>query len=183
MVAIRRVLNELLVNPTASIVPPPDLTENKPAGDRSSRNNDCPEVPDFRPSGFRTLARSLEMIVASGCHFWCRALSARVARCWPSIADERSSSSTCWRSCFSSRNRFARSRADTAGLGIRSFDPRRTLEVFISKPAAIASIEQSRRADYDRTTALLRYYRTLGNVRREHHKRSMRRRNETRSLT
>jgi hypothetical protein len=131
LVPIRRVLNELLVNPTASIVPPPHLTENKPAGDRSSRNSDCPEVPDFRPSGFRALAQSLNLIVAPGCHFRCRAPSAGAARCRPSIAAERSSSSTCWRSCFNSRNRFARSRGDTAGLGIRSFDPRRTREVVI----------------------------------------------------
>ena len=47
-----RVLDELLVDPMASIVPPPDPTENKPAGDRSSRNNNGPEVPDFSPGGF-----------------------------------------------------------------------------------------------------------------------------------
>jgi hypothetical protein len=131
LVAIMRVFNELLIDPTVSIVAPPDLTENKPAGDRSSGNDDTPKVPDFRPSGFLTLAQCLKMIMAPCCHFRCRALSARAALCWPSVAAKRSNSSTCWRSRFNSRNRFARSRGDPTGLGNRSFDPRRTLEVII----------------------------------------------------
>jgi len=116
----------------ASIVPAPDLTENKPASDRSSGNNDCPKVPDFRPSGLRTLGQCLSMIMARCGHFRFRDPSER-AICGPSIAAERSSSSTCWRSRFSSRNRFARSVGDTAGLGARSFDPRGTFEVIIWK--------------------------------------------------
>ena len=47
-----RVLDELLIDPMASIVPPPDATENKAAGDRSSGNKNSPEVPDFSPGGF-----------------------------------------------------------------------------------------------------------------------------------
>ena len=46
-----RVLDELLIDPMASIVPPPDPTENKAAGDRSSRNENRPKVPDFGPGG------------------------------------------------------------------------------------------------------------------------------------
>src|SRR5260370_20659839 len=77
LVAITRVLTELLVNPMASIVPAPDLTKNKPASDRSSGNNDCPKVPDFRPNRLRAPAECLNIIMISCCHLRCGAPSER----------------------------------------------------------------------------------------------------------
>src|SRR4030088_2677632 len=47
--SIVRVLNESLVDPVSPVVPSPDATDNKPAGDRSSRNDDVPEVPNLSP--------------------------------------------------------------------------------------------------------------------------------------
>ena len=77
LVAITRVLTELLVNPMASIMPAPDLTKNEPSGDRSSGNNDCPKVPDFRPNRLRAPAECLNIIMISCCHLRCRAPSER----------------------------------------------------------------------------------------------------------
>src|SRR5260370_20858305 len=63
----------------ASIVPAPDLTKNKPASDRSSGNNDCPKVPDFRPNRLRAPAECLNIIMLSCCHLRCRAPSERTS--------------------------------------------------------------------------------------------------------
>jgi len=163
-------------------MPPPDLTENKPAGDRLSRNNDSPEVPDFRPSGFRTLAQSLSMIMAPCYHFRFRdpserqsaglqsLPSARVRRLVGVAASARESAS---QDQWETRLVWVPEASTRVALLRRSFEKVRCHCVDRTKQPS----------DYDRPTALLGYCQTLGNVRREHHKRSTRRRNETHSLT
>jgi hypothetical protein len=54
-ISITRVLSELLINPAAAIVAPPDLSKDEPARDRSPRNDDSPKVPDFHPRRLRQL--------------------------------------------------------------------------------------------------------------------------------
>ena len=56
-VAIMRVLNELLMNPMVTVVAPPHFSKDQPASDRSSRNDDRPKMPDFRPGRFRAKAQ------------------------------------------------------------------------------------------------------------------------------
>jgi hypothetical protein len=45
-VRVMRLLNEFLEDPVAPVVPSPHSTKNKPAGNRSPRNDDGPEVPN-----------------------------------------------------------------------------------------------------------------------------------------
>lgn len=101
IIAIGRVLDEFFVDPAASVVPAPNLTANKPAGNRSSWNDDSPKMPDFRPCGLRRHAQGLKNMVALRSHFRRRASPARSASDsgGRSIAARRCSSSwTCWRS-------------------------------------------------------------------------------------
>jgi hypothetical protein len=64
-----QLFNALFVDPTSPIMPAPDLTENKSAGNRSSRNDHGPKVPDLRPSGFGTPVQHRKVISAGRFHF------------------------------------------------------------------------------------------------------------------
>src|ERR1700716_2689766 len=64
--SIVRVLNESLVDPVSPVVPSPDATDNKPAGDRLSRNDDGPEVPNLCPGG----AGQTRSTSQNGCRSW-----------------------------------------------------------------------------------------------------------------
>jgi len=134
-VAIMRVLNEFPVDPVAPVVPSPDSTQNKPAGNRSSRNDDGPKVPDFRPSGFRGQVQHLKIVVPVRCHLLRRSLSvrARGAACSWSVAAKRSSSWTRSRSRRNSRNRLARPPSDVTCSNVRCLDPGREPEEIIFK--------------------------------------------------
>jgi hypothetical protein len=63
-----RVLNELLMNPMVTVVAPPHFSKDQPASDRSSRNDDRPKMPNFRPGGFCIQAQNLKIITAQGFH-------------------------------------------------------------------------------------------------------------------
>lgn len=134
-IAIMRVLDEFLVDPVAPVVPSPDSTQNKPAGNRSSRNDDGPKVPDFRPSGFRGQVQHLKIVVPVRCHLLRRSLSvrARGAACSWSVAAKRSSSWTRSRSRRNSRNRLARPPSDVTCSNVRCLDPGREPEEIIFK--------------------------------------------------
>src|ERR1700674_4306766 len=61
--SIIRVLNEFLVDPVSPVVPSPDATDNKPSGNRSSRNDDGPDVPNLRPGGLGSPVQHLKIVV------------------------------------------------------------------------------------------------------------------------
>ena len=69
-VAIMRVLNEPLVDPDAAVIPPPDFSANELAANGPSWNDDCPKMPDLRPSGFPVLTPRLKITMAPSCHRW-----------------------------------------------------------------------------------------------------------------
>ena len=66
---IVRVLNELLVDPVAPVVPAPDATVHNSTGNRSSRNNDCPQVPFRHPNGFCRPVQHPKAVVALRFHW------------------------------------------------------------------------------------------------------------------
>jgi hypothetical protein len=63
-VAVMRVLNDFLVDPAASVMTPPYLSRDKPAANRSPREDHRPAVPDLRPFWPRVL-RNPETVVAA----------------------------------------------------------------------------------------------------------------------
>ena len=131
--SIVRVLNESLVDPVSPVVPSPDATDNKPAGDQSSRNDDVPEVPNLCPGGPGRPVQHLKMVVALGGHLRRRTPSVRAhgASCLRAVVANRSSSWTCLCSRRHSRNRLARSPCESDGFDVLSFDGCRELEEII----------------------------------------------------
>jgi hypothetical protein len=132
--SIVRVLNDPLVDPVSPVVPSPDATDNKPAGDRSSRNNDHPKVPNLCPGGPGRPVQDLKMVVALGGYLRrpIPSVRARGASCLRAVTANRSSSWTCLRrSRRHSRNRLARSPCESDGFDVLSFDVGRELEQII----------------------------------------------------
>ncbi len=130
---IIRVLNEPLVDPASPVVPSPDATDNKPAGNRSSWNDDDPEVPNLCPGRLSSPVPHLKIVVALRGHLRRRPPSVRAhgASCLRAVAASRSSSWTCLRSRCHSRKRSASSPCEPEGFGILSFDARRELDEII----------------------------------------------------
>jgi hypothetical protein len=60
---LKGVFNEFLINPMTPIVAPPDFSKDKPAGDRSSRDEDRPQMPCLSPGRRRAQVRQV-MIIA-----------------------------------------------------------------------------------------------------------------------
>ena len=131
--SIVRVLNEPLVDPVSPVVPSPDATDNKPAGNRSSRNDDDPEVPKSCPGGPGSPVRHLRIVVVLRGHLRRPTPSVRThgASCLRGVAPNSSSSWTCLRSRCHSTNRLARSPCEADCFGGPSFDVRRELEEII----------------------------------------------------
>ena len=73
-----RIPNEFFIDPVAAVMPPPDFSNDDPAGDGSSRNDDHVEVPNLRPRRFRTQVHHLKVILTIPCH--CIAASLPSAR-------------------------------------------------------------------------------------------------------
>ena len=71
---IIRVLDELLVDPAAPVMPPPNATIHKTARNRASRNDDFPHVPNLCPSWLWTLDARNWMFLNG--HLWRLPLSA-----------------------------------------------------------------------------------------------------------
>src|SRR3954453_15999517 len=74
--SIARGFGEFLVDPAATIMSTPDLTEKKPPGDRAPRDDNCPEMPNFRPCGFCTGAQYLRMVLVVCYHGAAQSLGA-----------------------------------------------------------------------------------------------------------
>src|ERR1700687_1769730 len=66
-ISITRILNEFHINPVVPIVSPPDLSKDEPAGDRSSRDEDGPQMPCLSP-GWRRAQVQQVMIIAVSNH-------------------------------------------------------------------------------------------------------------------
>jgi hypothetical protein len=64
-VLVEGVLTEFLKNPVAPVVAPPGLSKHEPAIDRSSRDEDSPQMPCLSPGRGRTQVRQLIIIAAS----------------------------------------------------------------------------------------------------------------------
>jgi hypothetical protein len=64
-VLVEGVLTEFLKNPVAPVVAPPGLSKHEPAIDRSSRDEDSPQMPCLSPGRRRTQVRQLIIIAAS----------------------------------------------------------------------------------------------------------------------
>ena len=131
--SIVRVLNEPLVDPVSPIVPSPDATDNKPTGNRPSRNDDGPKVPNLCPGGLGSSVQDLKIVVALRGHLRrpTPSVRARGASCLRAVTANRSSSRTCLRSRCHSRNRLARLPCEVDGFGVLSFDARSELEEII----------------------------------------------------
>ena len=56
------VFDKFLVDPVAPVVPAPDFSANKPAGNRSPWKDDGPKMPDFRPGRLCTQAQQLKTV-------------------------------------------------------------------------------------------------------------------------
>jgi hypothetical protein len=185
--SIVRVLNDPLVDPVSPVVPSPDATDNKLAGNRSSRNDDGPEVPKLCPGGLGSSVQHLKIVVALRGHLRRRTPSVRAhgASCSRAVVPNRSSSWTCLRSRCHSRNRLARPPCEVDGFGVLCFDARRESEEIIcgslcrcpfyriKPPGGIYSSDGLPRG----------YFRTLGNVRCDQANRFARRCNETPALS
>jgi hypothetical protein len=131
--SIVRVLNDPLIDPLSAVVPSPDATDNKPACDRSSRNDDGPEVPNLCPGGPGRPVQDLKIVVALRGHLRRPIPSVRApgASCLRAVTANRSSSRTCLRSRCHSRKRLARLPCEVDGFGVPSFDVRLELEQII----------------------------------------------------
>jgi len=68
MIPIGAKLGELLVYPTPSITAAPDLSINESACDRSTRNEDRPQVPCLGPGWLRAQVHRHTVIVAVSNH-------------------------------------------------------------------------------------------------------------------
>jgi hypothetical protein len=130
---IIRVLNEPLVDPASPVVPSPDATDNKPAGNRSSRNNDDPEVPNLCPGRLGSPVQHPKIVVVLSGHLRRPTPSVRAhgVSCLRAVAASRSSSWTCLRSRCHSRKRLASSPCEADDFGVLSFDARRELDGII----------------------------------------------------
>jgi hypothetical protein len=131
--SIVRVLNDPLVDPVSPVVPSPDAADNKPARDRSPRNDDSPEVPNLCPGGPGRPVQDLKIVVALRGHLRrpIPSVRARGASCLRAVTANRSSSRTCLLSRCHWRNRLARSPCEADDFGVLSFDARRELEEII----------------------------------------------------
>lgn len=74
--SIARGFGEFLVDPAATIMATPHLTEKKPPGDRAPRDDNCPEMPNFRPCGCCTGAQYLRMVLVVCYHGAAQSLGA-----------------------------------------------------------------------------------------------------------
>jgi hypothetical protein len=129
--SIIRVLNDPLVDPVSPVVPSPDAIDHKPAGKRSSRNDDGPEVPNLCPGGLGNSVQNRKIVVALRGHLR-RTPSVRAhGASSRAVAPSHAILWTCLRSRCHSRNRLARSPGEADAFGVLGFDVRLELEEII----------------------------------------------------